>query len=400
MSIHIGVGFSKDENPFRAAQNAAAQAKIQTKENPVHLVIIFSTIHYSRIETIRVVRETFPDAKIVGCSTSGLILSKTIETWGVSILAIGSQEIHFGVSCIKNISRDKINLDSSEIAKKTLKDFGLNRRQISLLLTDGLSQNNSMLLKGIQESLGLLSPILGAGSSDDFQSKKTYQYFENEILTDSAAVIIMGGRMTAGFSSQHGWKPLGKPRIITKAEKNIIKKINNKKAISIYEEFFADQAASLFSNRLNRMRDFYPLGMLIEGEKKYLLQQVVNVTHEGDLICQGEIPEGTEVHIMIGNKDSCRDSTLAAACEVKESLFGRTPDVIIVFESVSRQKLLGRNVFQEIQIIKEVLGENVPIFGMYAYGEFAPLGTAGQAGQSFLQNETISILAIEHHKVY
>jgi len=252
----------------------------------------------------------------------------------------------------------------------------------------------------MQKSLGLLSPILGAGSSDNFQSKKTYQYFENEVLTDSAIAVIMGGQIATGFSSQHGWKPLGKPRIITKAKKNIIKEINNKKAISLYEEFFADQAVSLFSSRLNRMRDFYPLGMLIEGEKKYLLQQVVSVTDTGELVCQGEIPEGTEVHIMIGNKDSCRHSALNAACEVKESLFGRTPDLVLVFESASRQKLLGRNIFQEIQIIKEVLGESVPIFGMYCYGEFAPLGTPGQASQSFLQNETISILAIEHHKVY
>ncbi|MDP8264466.1 MAG: FIST N-terminal domain-containing protein [Candidatus Aceula lacicola] len=400
MSIQIGIGFSKDESPFRAAQDAAIQAKIQTKEVPVQLVVVFSTIHYSRIEALNVIKETFPEAKIIGCSTSGLILSKTIETWGISILAIGSKDLHFGISCVKNISKDKINLISEELAQKATKNFGLDRRQVSLLLTDGLSQNNSLLLKGMQKSLGLLSPILGAGSSDNFQSKKTYQYFENEVLTDSAIAVIMGGQIATGFSSQHGWKPLGKPRIITKAKKNIIKEINNKKAISLYEEFFADQAVSLFSSRLNRMRDFYPLGMLIEGEKKYLLQQVVSVTDTGELVCQGEIPEGTEVHIMIGNKDSCRHSALNAACEVKESLFGRTPDLVLVFESASRQKLLGRNIFQEIQIIKEVLGESVPIFGMYCYGEFAPLGTPGQASQSFLQNETISILAIEHHKVY
>ncbi len=400
MSIQIGIGFSKDENPFRAAQNAAIQAKVQAQGAPIQLVIVFATIHYSRIEAIRVIKESFPEAKIVGCSTSGLILSKTIETWGISVLAIASKEIHFGTSCVKNISEGKISATSKKLVKQALDNFGLDRRQLSLLLTDGLSQNNSILLKDVQHSLGLFSPILGAGSSDNFQSKKTYQFFDNEILTDAAIAIIMGGQVATGFSSHHGWKPLGKPRIITDSERNIIKKINNKKAISIYEEFFAEQAISLFSHRLNRMRDFYPLGMLIEGQEKYLLQQVVDVAEDGSLICQGEVPAGTEVHIMIGNKDSCRHSTLNAACEVKESLLGKTPDLIMIFESASRQKLLGRNVFQEIQIIKEVLGENVPIFGMYAYGEFAPLGIPEKANESFLQNETISILAIENHKFY
>jgi len=37
---------------------------------------------------------------------------------------------------------------------------------------------------------------------------------------------------------------------------------------------------------------------------------------------------------------------------------------------------------------------------MYAYGEFAPLGIPEKANESFLQNETISILAIENHKFY
>ncbi len=41
MSIQIGIGFSKDESPFRAAQDAAIQAKIQTKEVPVQLVVVF-----------------------------------------------------------------------------------------------------------------------------------------------------------------------------------------------------------------------------------------------------------------------------------------------------------------------------------------------------------------------
>jgi hypothetical protein len=44
-----------------------------------------------------------------------------------------------------------------------------------------------------------------------------------------------------------------------------------------------------------------------------------------------------------------------------------------VFDSISRNKLLGRKSEKEIQIIKEVLGKNVPFIGFYSYGEQAPL---------------------------
>ena len=92
------------------------------------------------------------------------------------------------------------------------------------------------------------------------------------------------------------------------------------------------------------------MGILVEGQNGYLLQHIINVLDDGSLVCQGEIPQGAEVHIMIGNKDSCKQAAEQAAKETKEALLGRTPELILIFESAARQKLLGRNAFQEIQI--------------------------------------------------
>ncbi len=118
------------------------------------------------------------------------------------------------------------------------------------------------------------------------------------------------------------------------------------------------------------------------------------------MVCQGEIPQGAEVHLMIGNKDSCLLAAAQAAKEAKEALLGKTPELVLVFESAARQKLLGRNIFREIQAIKEVFGELVPVFGMYTYGEFAPIDTVARGSPCFLQSETINILAIGQNKTY
>ena len=118
------------------------------------------------------------------------------------------------------------------------------------------------------------------------------------------------------------------------------------------------------------------------------------------LVFQGEIPQGAEVHIMIGNKDSCKQAAAQAAQEAKQALQGRTPEIALIFESAARQKLLGRSAFQEIQVVKEILGEEVPVFGMYTYGEFAPLSTIEHGNASFLQNETINIVLLGQHKTY
>jgi hypothetical protein len=401
MPLLVGIGFSKNENPYRAAQDAAIQAKIQINSQAPDFVLVYATAYYSRLEALAVIKEVFPDAKMIGCSTSGLILPAGVETVGISILALASSEqMQFGTAYLKNLSDQNPDLASRDLSKKVLKDFGLNPRQFSVVFFDGFSEKGSLLLRGLKESFGQFSSIVGGGSFDSFQFTKTYQFFNSDVMTDSACAVMIGGQIAIGLSSQHGWKPLGKPRVIEKAEKNIIHKINGKKAISIYEEFLGQQSMALFLNRLNRVRLFYPLGILIEDQKKYLIQNVVNVLEDGSLVCQAEIPQGAEVHIMIGNKDSCKHAAEQAAKEAKEMLLGKTPELVLVFESAARQKLLGRSVFTEIQIIKEVFGETVPIFGMYTYGEFAPLNKVEHGSPCFLQSETINILALGQRKTY
>jgi hypothetical protein len=397
----FGIGFSKDENPFRAAQAASIQARnqIDDHDNPVLFVMVFSSIDYSRLEALEIIQETFPQAKIIGCSTSGIILSKTIETRGLAILAINSKNLFFGSGALKNITQENVYESSQEFADSVLQDFGNQRRKLSILLCDGLIKEIPMLLKTLRERLGQLSPILGAGSNDNFQYLKTYQYLQNQILTRSAVMMMLGGQINVGISSQHGWKPLGKPRIVERVNGNKIISINGKKAVSIYEEFFGQQASDLLHGRVNRIQTLYPLGIAQSEEKKYLLQNIIEISDDGSLICQGDVLEGSEVHVMIGNKDSCKQAARMAALEVKEALFQKTPDLIIIFESAARQKILGRQAFQEIQIIKEILGENVPLLGMYSCGELAPLSMGKNIGQSFLQNGAITLLALEQHKV-
>lgn len=393
MPLSIGIGFSKNENPYRAAQDAAIQAKIQLNDQPADLILVYATPEYSRLEALAVIKQFFPEGKIIGSSTSGLILPTTIEPSGISVLALNTaKQISFGYAAIQNLSNQNPDFAAREFAKKILNDFGPNPRHLSLVFFDGLSEKGPLLLRGLKETFGQFSPIMGGGSFDNFQFKKTYQYFNNEIMTDAACGLMIGGQVSVGLSSQHGWKPLGKPRISNKVEKNIIRQINGKKAISIYEEFLGEEAVSLLSSRLSRARLFYPLGILVEGQNEYLVQHIIDVLSDGSLVFQGEIPQGAEVHVMIGSKDSCKEAASRAAEEAKQALLGRTPELALIFESAARQKLLGRSVFQEIQAVKEILGEDVPVFGMYTYGEFAPLKTAEHGNASFLQNETMNIL--------
>ena len=394
MDIFTGIGFSNDADPELAAQQAAFIAKSNLKQNRIDLALVFSTIEYHPSKTLPVLNQILTGAKIVGCSGAGLILPKTIETRGIAVLTIASDRIVFGSSFIEKIRPQSSAQAGMQLAQSALQDFGHHGRGTFLMLMDSLLPNTTDILKGVQQILGNVFPIVGAGSCDDFSFKDSFQFTEKGYANQSAIGLMMGGTISVGSSARHGWKPLGKPRTIDEVEGNIIKKIDGKMASFLYDEFFEDEARNLRKERLGQMSILYPLGVYIEGSQEYLLKNAVDIRPDGSIVCQGTVPVGSEVHIMIGNKDFCKQAVTLAATEAQEKLLGKQPKFVLVIESMARLKLLGRLAYEELGRIREIFGSTVPVFGMYSNGEVCPFQTGDRFDKPHLLNESIVILAI------
>ena len=393
MATHIGIGFSQHLNAERAAGEAAYQAKSQIKAESIHLVFILSTIHYPPQKTLPVIHDILHAKSTMGCSTAGLISSNAIKTRGVAVLAITSDQIQFGVGSVDDIAAQDPHHAGSVLAKNTVDNFGKLNKHVFLFLINGQLRNNTPFLRGIQDILGNFFPVVGAGSSDDFHFKQSFHMYQNLPFVQSAVGLLLGGQVAIGIGSRHGWRPLGKPRLIDRVNGNIIVSIDGKKAIHLYEEYFGKETEHMKSSPLGPMAILYPLGINVGGGE-YLLRNAVDILPDGSIVCQGDVPGKAEVHIMIGNKESCKQAALEAAQEAHHQLGGRPAKIIIVIESMTRLKLLGRQAFQEIEKIHEVFSPSVPIFGMYANGEIYPFQSTDRFKRPHLQNESITVMAI------
>ena len=357
MGTRIGIGFSRDTDIAAAAQSAAINSKTQLQSNEVHLAIVFSSIHYDPAITTPIINDTLRCQRLIGSSTAGIILNDSIQTRGIGILTIVSDDIHFGSASIDNALNNSPFDIGTRIANEAVSDFGKFARQAFLFFMDSELHVTSELLNGMQQVYGNVFPIIGAGSCDNFHYEKTFQMHDQKIYDHAVTGLLMGGNLKVGAATRHGWRPLGKPRIITKVEHNVIKSIDGKKAADLYTEFFGEYAQDLRSHKLGRMSILYPLGIYVEGSNEYLLRNTVEVTDDGDIICQGDVPEGSEVHVMIGNKDTCKQAVEDAAIEAQKSLLGNEPKLILIIECLSRLKLFGRSAFDEIRTIRNIFGE-------------------------------------------
>src|SRR3989338_451144 len=138
-----------------------------------------------------------------------------------------------------------------------------------------------------------------------------------------------------------------------------------------------------------------PLGIQGEGvaDDQWLLRNVVSFQEDGSLACSGEMLEGAWLQLMIGSREFALEAARRAAHDALKPL--NRAAAVIVFDSVSRRKLLGRqHTASEVAALRQVVGSSTQMVGCYTYGEQAPLGTASLAGRTVVQTGSVLVIAI------
>jgi hypothetical protein len=394
MAINIGIGLSTEMDTLAAAQNAARQAKSNIHSTKIDLALVFSSTEFAHSTVLKTIGGLLGPIPMVGCSSLGIISNQGIFIHGIIVLLLELPEgIYLNTACLKEISAKSSINAGEELGEKLLYGFKNIRRDLSVILSDGLIKDESGFLFGLQERLGRSFPLAGGSASDNLSFKKTYLYFDGQIYNDSVCAILWGGKLNFGLGTKHGWKPLGKPRYVNKSSGNVVYEIDGVPAVNIYKDYFAYDLDRL-RKELTRISVLYPLGIYLAGEEEYLLRNIVSIEGDGTLVFQGSVPEKSSVRLMIGTKESCLAATLQAVDDVKKGLLDKPCNFALVFDSVSRYILLGRQAEKELQIIKERLGRNTPLIGVYTFGEQAPLKSINYQGKAYFHNQTISILGI------
>jgi hypothetical protein len=331
---------------------------------------------------------------MIGSSSIGIISNQGIFTHGIIVLLLELPGgVYFNTALASQISKKDPISAGEELAEKLLFGFKNIRRDLGVIFSNGLIKDETAFLFGLQERLGKSFPLAGGSVSDNISSKKTYLYFDGQIYSDCVCAILWGGKLNFGLGVKHGWKPLGKPRYVTKSSGGRVYEIDGVPAVEIYKNYFGYDSSRL-NKELKHISMLYPIGIHLAGEEEYLLRSILSIEEGGALSFQGNVPEASLIRLMIGTKDSCLAATREAADEVKKGLLGKPCNFVLVFDSVSRYILLGRQAGKELEIIKERLGEEIPIIGIYTFGEQAPLKSIDYQGKAYFHNQTISILGI------
>jgi len=388
MKAFSAVSTTKDA--FSAGKEATERVINQLSRRP-DMLWAFGSISYNQERLLEGIHAVSAGIPLIGCTTDGEISSSGLSESSVVVLALAGEDITFHTTHATSLSQDSY-LAGVNIGQA----FKNCRCEYIQIFSDGLTGNAVRIIDGIQSVLGKSIKIAGGTSGDGGLFIKTYQYHNDQVLTDCIVAVAFEGRFSLGTGSGCGWFPVGTTKQVTKSDGNTLYELDGMPALQVYEKFLGRYASQLPAVGVE-----YPLGLLGSrddggGDEYFLCRATMGVDREKQSITYaGDIPQGALVKMTMGNETDVIEAGRKAAEEALAAVKSNSRDIqakaIFVFSCMARKIVLGSRTGEEIAEIRKTVGNDVPIIGFYTYGEYVP---SGKREQSRFHNETVTLTII------
>jgi hypothetical protein len=238
------------------------------------------------------------------------------------------------------------------------------------VFVDGLSRRIGPFIHALFNTFGLQPNYIGGGAGSLSFTQKPCIITPQGLVADAAILAISEVQSTIGVA--HGWFPISPAIKVTEARQNRILSLNWEPAFTAYRRIAETHSGMSFDKTpFFDIAKAYPLGIARLDAEMVVRDPIF--TEYGALICVGDIPEGSYVHILHGNTPSliegarlARDTALAAYSGEREA------SALFFMDCISRVLFMAEDFEKEIRVIT-----HPPCtFGALSLGEIANTGDA------------------------
>jgi hypothetical protein len=382
MATKAGVGMSRHHNPSMAGREAAQQALKKAGLSKPDFVFMFASIGYDQHTLLRAVRETTGGVPLTGCSAEGTINGEDADesNFSVVVTAISSEELQWSNGLAMGLGDDP-----RAVGKQVAQDLlpNLSAETIGLFVfPDGMIDNLDPFFAGLEGNLPSeqFLPLWGGGASNNLNLEEpTYQYCDDELVSDGVSYALLSGSAQARWAISHGLIPIGGERKVTRSQGNVIYEIDGKPATEVLKDYLPEGA--LVEDR-DWMRYAISLALSFKApgyikDEEYIVRGVPKVRMaDGSIIVQGtEVQEGTSVWFSSRDKEKVATGFDRMARQMKDQLGGEKPKLVFQFECLTRGKLMFRDQekLELLERFRQSVGPDAPWAGFYTMGEIGPV---------------------------
>ena len=333
----------------------------------------------------RELREMFPAAHIVGCSTGGQINNSDVSDEGVVAAAIS-----FRATKLRLVRKDISDASQSWICGETIgRDLSESDLAGVFVLSDGLNVNGSELVSGLVSAIGPRVALTGGLAGDGADFAETLVGGDcNPRSRVVVAIGFYGGAIKIGHGSAGGWDLFGPRRHVTRSAGNVLFELDGEPALDLYERYLGpDDSKGLPGSAL-----LFPIQVYdAEQPDSAVVRTVLAVDHQSrSMTFAGDVPQGWTAQLMRGNFDRLAEGAADAARQARTGLNVAEEEhrFSILVSCIGRRLLMGQHTSDETEAAAAELGPHTLRLGFYSYGEISP---HAKSGICELHNQTMTI---------
>lgn len=328
------------------------------------------------------IRQAYPKAHLIGCSTAGEIQGARVFDDSITATAIKFRNTRIESAGL-HLSKTTNSFDAGQKLARSISHENLSH---VLVFSAGLGVNGSELVKGLTSALPKNVGLTGglAGDKDRFQ--KTLVIC-NAAPSEAMIAIagLYGSTIKSRSASLGGWDSFGPQRRVTKSKGNVLFELDGKSALDLYKSYLGDQAKELPGSAL-----LFPLS-LQTPEGAPLVRTILAIDEkEKSMTFAGDIPEGAYVQLMKANFDRLIEGAIGAA-EKSLSDKRQPPELALLISCVGRKLVLKQRIEEEVEGVRDIFGDKTVLTGFYSYGEISPFTPNAKCE---LHNQTMTITTL------
>ena len=327
--------------------------------------------HRALIDTIRA---RYPGIELAGTTTAGemsSVMGFQEDSIALALFAADSVEITAGIG---------LRL-ATDVAAGTRAAVEEARAKASLAPSLCIAMpaigyvEAGVILDGLRAALGPGVPVVGGGAvprdaASNPADGPSRQIVNDAVIEGGVAILLFSGPLDYSFGVETGWRGVGPRATVTRASGDEVMEIDGRRATDFYQRYMGSGLTPLAN----------PLAVFEREDTDWsYLRTPVTFDHEaGSIQFFGAISEGATVQLTVAATDQIFEGAKASISDALAAFpGGRTPDAALLYSCATRRFLLGTRAAGEIDLVREVLGDDTPVAGMYCMGELAPRPAAG-----------------------
>ncbi len=370
--------------PHAAVEELLAPLHDRVTLGMVDLAVLFFTSHFidDLSDVVDRIGAAIPGAALIGCSAEGTIgCDRELERTPSMSLLVATLE---GVDVRPFYLRQK-DLESIQTPPDWGRFVGVSAESKPTFLAVG--DPFQFAIHDFVERLNDAfpgAPLLGGVASAGVTPGQNRLVIGEDIHTDGMVGVALSGAFGVETVVSQGCRPIGKPFVITKGERNVIRDLGGKAPLEQLHAVLVDlpeederlAKQSLFLGRvINEYKDRF-----VRGD--FLIHNIIGVDRQsGAVAIAGHARVGATVQFHVRDADSA-DEDLRAMLEPHADTGVRGA---LLFGCNGRGTHMWSDAGHDAGALCDALGE-IPVAGCFCAGEFGPVG-----GRNFVHGFTAAI---------